>query len=71
MFKTGHSKILWNVLQLDNILSASFYCVKNVFCNGILNFLAIYFQAAKKFVSGKKSMASGGNLIKTPFVDEI
>ncbi|KAM7371024.1 hypothetical protein PAMP_010526 [Pampus punctatissimus] len=28
-------------------------------------------NAAKKFVSGKKSMASSGNLIKTPFVDEI
>uniref|UniRef100_A0A673WB17 Ubiquinol-cytochrome c reductase core protein 2b n=1 Tax=Salmo trutta TaxID=8032 RepID=A0A673WB17_SALTR len=28
-------------------------------------------SAANKFVSGKKSMASSGNLIKTPFVDEI
>uniref|UniRef100_A0A4W5QH43 Ubiquinol-cytochrome c reductase core protein 2b n=1 Tax=Hucho hucho TaxID=62062 RepID=A0A4W5QH43_9TELE len=28
-------------------------------------------NAANKFVSGKKSMASSGNLIKTPFVDEI
>uniref|UniRef100_A0A7N6AL86 Ubiquinol-cytochrome c reductase core protein 2b n=1 Tax=Anabas testudineus TaxID=64144 RepID=A0A7N6AL86_ANATE len=28
-------------------------------------------NAAKKFVSGKKTMASNGNLIKTPFVDEI
>uniref|UniRef100_A0A671TY64 Ubiquinol-cytochrome c reductase core protein 2b n=1 Tax=Sparus aurata TaxID=8175 RepID=A0A671TY64_SPAAU len=28
-------------------------------------------NAAKKFVSGKKTMASSGNLIKTPFVDEI
>uniref|UniRef100_A0A6Q2YQV0 Ubiquinol-cytochrome c reductase core protein 2b n=1 Tax=Esox lucius TaxID=8010 RepID=A0A6Q2YQV0_ESOLU len=28
-------------------------------------------NAAKKFVLGKKSMASSGNLIKTPFVDEI
>uniref|UniRef100_A0A7N8WZL7 Ubiquinol-cytochrome c reductase core protein 2b n=1 Tax=Mastacembelus armatus TaxID=205130 RepID=A0A7N8WZL7_9TELE len=28
-------------------------------------------NAAKKFVSGKKSMVSNGNLIKTPFVDEI
>ncbi|KAI3365585.1 hypothetical protein L3Q82_010670, partial [Scortum barcoo] len=28
-------------------------------------------NAAKKFVSGKKSMASNGNLVKTPFVDEI
>ncbi|CAB1313135.1 unnamed protein product [Coregonus sp. 'balchen'] len=27
--------------------------------------------AANKFVSGKKSMASSGNLVKTPFVDEI
>uniref|UniRef100_A0A8C4GX77 Ubiquinol-cytochrome c reductase core protein 2b n=1 Tax=Dicentrarchus labrax TaxID=13489 RepID=A0A8C4GX77_DICLA len=28
-------------------------------------------NAAKKFVSGKKTMASSGNLSKTPFVDEI
>ncbi|XP_029933433.1 cytochrome b-c1 complex subunit 2, mitochondrial isoform X2 [Myripristis murdjan] len=28
-------------------------------------------NAAKKFVSGKKTMASSGNLVKTPFVDEI
>ncbi|XP_049615533.1 cytochrome b-c1 complex subunit 2, mitochondrial isoform X1 [Syngnathus scovelli] len=28
-------------------------------------------NAAKKFVSGKKTMSSSGNLIKTPFVDEI
>jgi len=28
-------------------------------------------NAAKKFVTGKKSMASSGNLVKTPFVDEI
>ncbi|XP_019939174.2 cytochrome b-c1 complex subunit 2, mitochondrial isoform X1 [Paralichthys olivaceus] len=28
-------------------------------------------NAAGKFVSGKKTMASSGNLIKTPFVDEI
>ncbi|XP_061519841.1 cytochrome b-c1 complex subunit 2, mitochondrial [Phycodurus eques] len=28
-------------------------------------------NAAKKFVSGKKTMASSGNLIKTPFIDEI
>lgn len=28
-------------------------------------------SAAKKFMSGKKTMASSGNLIKTPFVDEI
>ncbi|XP_028286544.1 cytochrome b-c1 complex subunit 2, mitochondrial isoform X3 [Parambassis ranga] len=28
-------------------------------------------NAAKKFVSGKKTMASTGNLVKTPFVDEI
>ncbi|XP_042253157.1 cytochrome b-c1 complex subunit 2, mitochondrial isoform X1 [Thunnus maccoyii] len=28
-------------------------------------------NAAKKFVSGKKAMASNGNLMKTPFVDEI
>ncbi|XP_030631137.1 cytochrome b-c1 complex subunit 2, mitochondrial isoform X1 [Chanos chanos] len=28
-------------------------------------------NAAKKFVSGKKSMATSGNLINTPFVDEI
>uniref|UniRef100_A0A8C7WBZ9 Ubiquinol-cytochrome c reductase core protein 2b n=1 Tax=Oncorhynchus mykiss TaxID=8022 RepID=A0A8C7WBZ9_ONCMY len=28
-------------------------------------------NAANKFVSGKKSMASSGNLVKTPFVDEI
>jgi len=28
-------------------------------------------NAAKKFVSGKKTMASSGNLIKTPFVDEL
>ncbi|XP_077359918.1 cytochrome b-c1 complex subunit 2, mitochondrial-like isoform X1 [Festucalex cinctus] len=28
-------------------------------------------NAAKKFVSGKKTMASSGSLIKTPFVDEI
>lgn len=48
-------------------------CQKNVFVvnNGILNFLAFYFQAAKKFVSGKKTMATSGNLKKTPFVDEL
>ncbi|XP_012731562.2 cytochrome b-c1 complex subunit 2, mitochondrial isoform X2 [Fundulus heteroclitus] len=28
-------------------------------------------NAAKKFVTGKKTMVSSGNLIKTPFVDEI
>ncbi|XP_058476111.1 cytochrome b-c1 complex subunit 2, mitochondrial isoform X1 [Solea solea] len=28
-------------------------------------------NAASKFVSGKKTMASCGNLVKTPFVDEI
>lgn len=28
-------------------------------------------NAAKTFVTGKKTMASSGNLIKTPFVDEI
>ncbi|XP_056285521.1 cytochrome b-c1 complex subunit 2, mitochondrial [Pseudoliparis swirei] len=28
-------------------------------------------NAANKFVTGKKTMASSGNLIKTPFVDEI
>uniref|UniRef100_A0AAX7VBX5 Ubiquinol-cytochrome c reductase core protein 2b n=1 Tax=Astatotilapia calliptera TaxID=8154 RepID=A0AAX7VBX5_ASTCA len=28
-------------------------------------------NAAKTFVSGKKTMASSGNLVKTPFVDEI
>uniref|UniRef100_A0A1A8FAV9 Ubiquinol-cytochrome c reductase core protein IIb n=1 Tax=Nothobranchius korthausae TaxID=1143690 RepID=A0A1A8FAV9_9TELE len=28
-------------------------------------------NAAKKFVTGKKAMASHGNLIKTPFLDEI
>ncbi|XP_069012043.1 cytochrome b-c1 complex subunit 2, mitochondrial isoform X2 [Embiotoca jacksoni] len=28
-------------------------------------------NAAKKFVSGKKTMASSGNLVKMPFVDEI
>ncbi|XP_054454951.1 cytochrome b-c1 complex subunit 2, mitochondrial isoform X2 [Anoplopoma fimbria] len=28
-------------------------------------------NAAKKFVTGKKTMTSSGNLIKTPFVDEI
>ncbi|XP_049419491.1 cytochrome b-c1 complex subunit 2, mitochondrial isoform X2 [Epinephelus fuscoguttatus] len=28
-------------------------------------------NAAKKFMTGKKTMASSGNLIKTPFVDEI
>ncbi|XP_029384287.1 cytochrome b-c1 complex subunit 2, mitochondrial [Echeneis naucrates] len=33
--------------------------------------LADVTNAAKKFMSGKKTMASSGNLIKTPFVDEI
>ncbi|KAG7248587.1 hypothetical protein CRUP_009063 [Coryphaenoides rupestris] len=28
-------------------------------------------DAAKKFVSGKKSMASSGNLVATPFLDEL
>lgn len=28
-------------------------------------------QAAKMFVSGKKSMAASGNLANTPFVDEL
>ncbi|XP_077482099.1 cytochrome b-c1 complex subunit 2, mitochondrial [Stigmatopora argus] len=28
-------------------------------------------NAAKKFVLGKKTMASSGNLVKTPFIDEI
>lgn len=39
--------------------------------NGVLYILLCQFQAAKKFVSGKKTMASTGNLVKTPFVDEI
>lgn len=29
------------------------------------------FQAAKKFVNGKKSMAATGDLGSTPFVDEL
>lgn len=33
--------------------------------------LLAYFQAAKKFVSGKKSMAASGDLASTPFVDEL
>lgn len=28
-------------------------------------------QAAKKFVTGKKAMAASGNLVNTPFVDEV
>lgn len=28
-------------------------------------------QAAKKFVSGKKSMAASGDLGNTPFLDEL
>lgn len=31
----------------------------------------MYFQAAKKFVSGKKSMAASGELGNTPFLDEL
>ncbi|KAM6897410.1 cytochrome b-c1 complex subunit 2, mitochondrial isoform 1-T1 [Xenentodon cancila] len=38
--------------------------IDNVSLNDIAN-------AAKKFVTGKKTMASCGNLVKTPFVDEI
>lgn len=34
-------------------------------------FSHVNLQAAKKFVSGKKTMASSGNLKKMPFVDEI
>lgn len=34
-------------------------------------FSHVNFQAAKKFVSGKKTMASSGNLKNVPFVDEI
>uniref|UniRef100_A0A8C7YU32 Ubiquinol-cytochrome c reductase core protein 2b n=1 Tax=Oryzias sinensis TaxID=183150 RepID=A0A8C7YU32_9TELE len=38
--------------------------IDNVSLNDVAN-------AAKKFVTGKKSMASSGNLINVPFVDEI
>lgn len=31
----------------------------------------VLFKAAKKFVSGKKSMAASGNLGHTPFLDEL
>lgn len=31
----------------------------------------IYFQAAKKFINGKKSMAAAGDLGNTPFLDEL
>lgn len=39
-----------------------------------INFLSVWFvflKAAKKFVSGQKSMAASGNLGHTPFVDEL
>lgn len=35
------------------------------------NILPFYLQVAKKFVDGKKTMASSGHLKSTPFVDEI
>lgn len=40
----------------------------------LINFLSVLFvflKAAKKFVSGQKSMAASGNLGHTPFVDEL
>lgn len=36
-----------------------------------LSFLFVFLKAAKKFVSGQKSMAASGNLGHTPFVDEL
>lgn len=39
------------------------------FC--ITKLVSFVFQVAKKFMSGKKTMASSGQLVNTPFVDEI
>lgn len=46
------------------------YCSESMF--EITGFIVFFFlQAAKKFVSGKKTMASSGHLVNTPFVDEL
>uniref|UniRef100_A0A674P630 Ubiquinol-cytochrome c reductase core protein 2b n=1 Tax=Takifugu rubripes TaxID=31033 RepID=A0A674P630_TAKRU len=53
-------------------LAKGSYCPPEEICKSIDNVtLTDVANAAKKFVSGKKSMASCGNLIKTPFLDEI
>ncbi|CAG04434.1 unnamed protein product, partial [Tetraodon nigroviridis] len=53
-------------------LAKGSYCPPEEICKGIDNVtLTDVANAAKKFVSGKKTMASCGNLIKTPFLDEI
>ncbi|XP_068610446.1 cytochrome b-c1 complex subunit 2, mitochondrial [Brachionichthys hirsutus] len=53
-------------------LASRSYCTPEEISKSIDNVsLADIANAAKKFVSGKKTMASGGNLIKTPFLDEI
>lgn len=51
---------------LGSVLSDS--VVVNV---SLHQFLRCIFQAAKKFVSGKKSMAASGDLGSTPFLDEL
>ncbi|TNN04061.1 hypothetical protein fugu_001090 [Takifugu bimaculatus] len=53
-------------------LAKGSYCPPEEICKSIDNVtLTDVANAAKKFVSGKKTMASCGNLIKTPFLDEI
>ncbi|XP_076616605.1 cytochrome b-c1 complex subunit 2, mitochondrial isoform X1 [Chaetodon auriga] len=53
-------------------LASGSYCSPEQISKNIDNVtLTDVANAAKKFVSGKKTMASSGNLIKTPFVDEI
>ncbi|XP_070708320.1 cytochrome b-c1 complex subunit 2, mitochondrial isoform X2 [Pempheris klunzingeri] len=53
-------------------LATGSYCPAEEISKNINNVsLADVSDAAKKFMTGKKTMASSGNLIKTPFVDEI
>ncbi|KAM9336852.1 cytochrome b-c1 complex subunit 2, mitochondrial isoform 1-T1 [Symphorus nematophorus] len=53
-------------------LASGSYCSAEEISKNIDNVsLTDVANAAKKFVTGKKTMASSGNLIKTPFVDEV
>ncbi|KAM9715407.1 cytochrome b-c1 complex subunit 2, mitochondrial isoform 1-T1 [Menidia menidia] len=53
-------------------LASGSYHSPEAICKNIDNVsLTDVANAAKKFVTGKKTMASSGNLVNTPFVDEI
>uniref|UniRef100_A0A3Q3VQW8 Uncharacterized protein n=1 Tax=Mola mola TaxID=94237 RepID=A0A3Q3VQW8_MOLML len=56
----------------NQALATGSYCPPEEISKNIDNVsLTDVVNAAKMFMSGKKTMASSGNLIKTPFVDEI